>query len=215
MKTIGLIYKLIGFGLVVFGISINLIGSANAIELISYFTMMVNTVIAVIFIIEILFFFKIIKINPNLFKIVKGSSISAAILMLIVYQFILIPYMRANVTTYQVYSLKDLFIHYVSPILILIDYVLFDEKGRFTFKDGLYFVNYLLAYSTYTLIYILLGGRFYISGKASIYPYFFLNIETQGLALTLMIMFAIIATYMITGYGFILLDRKLKRLIKN
>lgn len=214
-KLPSIIYKIIGAGVVIFGIIINLVGSNNLIEYISYFTMLTNTVVAGVLLLEILILFELISINPVLFRIIKGSSIIAMIIMLIVYNFILAPYIKVNIPTYQVYSLKDIFIHYLSPIIIFLDYMFFDEKGLYEYKDAVRFINYVYIYVLYVIVYVLLGGRFMISGEPSIYPYFFLNFETQGIWLTLAYGLGIGLAFNLVGLMFVYLDHILKRPIKK
>jgi len=136
-------------------------------------------------------------------------------LMMVVYNFILIQYLRINIPSYEIYSIKDIFIHFLSPIIILLDYLLFDEKGLFEYRDAFSFLNYLLVYFVYLIVYELLGGRFIISGVETIYPYFFLNIEEQGIWLTLLIILMIGLVF--TGFGLVLVwvDQMLKRPIKK
>jgi hypothetical protein len=97
----------------------------------------------------------------------------------------------------------------------LADYLFFDEKGLLEYRDGFSFIYYLLIYVAYVIVYDLLGGRFIISGVESIYPYFFLNIEQQGILLTLFISLMIALVFI--GFGLILVfvDHLLKRPIKK
>jgi hypothetical protein len=47
-KIYSVIYKLVGASLVAYGIAINLIGSTNMLELMSYFTMISNLMVLVV-----------------------------------------------------------------------------------------------------------------------------------------------------------------------
>ena len=214
-KIYSVIYKLVGASLVAYGIAINLIGSTNMLELMSYFTMISNLMVLVVLSLSALVLLKVIRLDERLLNKIKHSIIVASILMLLVYNFVLIPYMRINVPTYQIYSLKDIFIHYLSPLIILTDYIIFDEKGLLEYRDAFGFIYYLFIYMAYIIVYNLLGGRFNISGVESIYPYFFLNIEEQGIWLTLFICSMIVAVFI--GFGLILVrvDHILKRPIKK
>jgi len=214
-KIYSVIYKLVGASLVAYGIAINLIGSTNMLELMSYFTMISNLMVLVVLSLSALVLLKVIRLDERLLNKIKHSIIVASILMLLVYNFVLIPYMRINVPTYQIYSLKDIFIHYLSPLIILTDYIIFDEKGLLEYRDAFGFIYYLFIYLAYIIVYNLLGGRFNISGVESIYPYFFLNIEEQGIWLTLFICSMIVAVFI--GFGLILVrvDHILKRPIKK
>jgi hypothetical protein len=214
-KIASIVYKLIGALLVAYGIAINLVGSTNALELMSYFTMISNLMVVAVLSLAALVLLKVVKIDESLFRKIKGATIVATVLMMVVYNFILIPFMRINIPSYQIYSIKDIFIHFLSPIIILADYLLFDEKGLFEYRDAFSFMYYLLIYFVYLIIYELLGGRFIVSGVETIYPYFFLNIETQGIWLTLFNILLI--GFVFTGFGLLLVwvDQLLKRPIKK
>jgi hypothetical protein len=214
-KTVSITYKIIGAILVAYGIAINLVGSTNVAELMSYFTMISNLMVVAVLSLAALVLLKVIKIEESLFRKIKGATIVATILMMVVYNFILIQYLRINIPSYEIYSIKDIFIHFLSPIIILLDYLLFDEKGLFEYRDALSFLNFLLVYFVYLIVYELLGGRFIISGVETIYPYFFLNIEEQGIWLTLINILMIGLVF--TGFGLLLVwvDQILKRPIKK
>jgi hypothetical protein len=171
--------------------------------------------VVVVLLLSALILFKLIKIDEQLLRKIKGATIVATILMMFFYNFVLIPYMRVNIPTYQIYSLKDIFIHFLSPIIILADYIFFDEKGLLEYRDGFSFIYYLFIYVAYVIVYDLLGGRFIISGVESIYPYFFLNIEKQGIWVTLLVILMIGLVF--TGFGLALVwvDQILKRPIKK
>jgi hypothetical protein len=214
-KISSIIYKLIGASLVTYGIAINLVGSTNMLELMSYFTMISNLMVVLVLSLNALVLLKVIRLDERLLIKIKCSTIVATVLMMLVYNFVLIPYLRVNIPTYQIYSSKDIFIHFLSPIIILADYIFFDEKGLLEYRDGFSFIYYLLIYVAYVIVYELLGGRFIISGVETIYPYFFLNIEQQGIWLTLLI--SLIIALVFIGFGLILVfvDQILKRPIKK
>jgi len=214
-KSVSIIYRIIGAILVAYGIAINLVGSTNMLELMSYFTMISNLMVVAVLSLGTLVLLKVVKIDVSLFRKIKGATIVATILMMVVYNIILIPFMRINIPSYQIYSIKDIFIHFLSPIIILADYLLFDEKGLFEYRDAFSFMYYLLIYFVYLIIYELLGGRFIVSGVETIYPYFFLNIEVQGIWLTLFNILLIGLVF--TGFGLLLVwvDQILKRPIKK
>ena len=214
-KISSIIYKLIGSSLVTYGITINLVGSTNMLELMSYFTMISNLMVVAVLSLAALVSLKVIRIDESLFRKIKGATIVATILMMFVYNFILVQYLRTNIPSYQIYSIKDIFIHFLSPIIILADYLLFDEKGLFEYRDAFFFMNYLLVYFVYLVVYELLGGRFIISGVETIYPYFFLNIEQQGIWLTLLNILMIGLVFTAFGLLLVWVDQILKRPIKK
>jgi len=86
-KIYSVIYKLVGASLVAYGIAINLIGSTNMLELMSYFTMISNLMVLVVLSLSALVLLKVIRLDEKLLNKIKHSIIVASILMLLVYCF--------------------------------------------------------------------------------------------------------------------------------
>lgn len=61
----------------------------------------------------------------------KGGLTSAIIVTFLLYQFIIIPYCLENGAAHQMFSPSDIAVHYVSPFLIFLDYMMFDQKKQF------------------------------------------------------------------------------------
>ena len=61
--------------------------------------------------------------------------------------------------------------HYVVPVLFILDWVLFTERGTVTKKDGLYWLVYPLFYLVYMLVYAELTG---------VYFYYFADVSALG-----------------------------------
>jgi hypothetical protein len=210
-----LTYRILALFIVTYGIFINLYGSNNILEQISYFTMASNTTVLLVLMITIVDQVKLLKINPTFLKILKGSAVSSNLVTVLIYTFVLVPYLSANNIQYQIFGFKDILIHYVTPILVFLDFILFDEKGIYEIKDVIKFIYYPFGYIAYIIVYVLLGGRFTITGTSTIFPYFFLNYQRQGVPLTLLIMFSISLLFVGLGGIVYLLDKTLKRNIKK
>ncbi|MFZ9704300.1 MAG: hypothetical protein ACO3BB_03440, partial [Bacilli bacterium] len=106
------------------GIYLTLVNAINPFEAISYFTTLVNgyAVISYLFFI----FNLIVKKYPSgLLVFIKQNLMVFLLLTLIVYSFVLIPYIAENQLNYQIFSFKDIVIHYAVPLLVVVDYALF------------------------------------------------------------------------------------------
>jgi hypothetical protein len=208
-------YRILALLVVTYGIFINLYGSNNILEKISYFTMASNTTVLIVLMLTVVDHLKLLLINPTFLKILKGSAVISNLVTVIIYSFVLVPYLTANNINYEIFGVKDILIHYVTPILIFLDFILFDEKGIYEVKDVIKFIYYPFGYIAYTIVYVLLGGRFTITGTPTIFPYFFLNYERQGIPLTLLIIFSISLLFVGIGGIIYLLDKTLKRSLKK
>ncbi|MGA0875406.1 MAG: Pr6Pr family membrane protein [Bacilli bacterium] len=194
-----LIFKCFIFMLAIFGIYLTLVNAVNPFETISYFTTLVNgyAVISYLF-----FIFNLIvkKYPSSLLVFIKQNLMVFLLLTLMVYSFVLIPYITDNQLNYQIFSLKDLVIHYAVPLLVVVDYALFSPKGKI--KKSYLFINLLglVVYLLYLYFYTSLGGRFTLNGTLRIYPYFFLDIPTLGMVNFSLIAVAIMMVVLLLGW---------------
>lgn len=204
--TLSLLFKLLIFSLSTLGVYLTVRDAAYPIEALSYFTTIINIFTAffyALFIIEL-----VLRKNPRpLLRFFKQSLMVYLILTMLVYSFILIPYIIEEQINYQIFSGKDLLIHYVVPISVLVDYVWFEEKGKI--KSFYAFANIwnIIVYVIYLSLYISLGGRFHSGNNLSIYPYFFLNIEQMGFIPVLLICLSILIAVVFVGWVIHMIDQ--------
>ena len=128
-KTLSFIFKLFTFSLTVYGLYLTLKDTPLIGEVLSYFTTLVNVLTGLMYV----FFILDLVLNQGqnrLLRYFKQSLIVYLMLTLLVYSFVLIPYILANDVHYEIWSIKDLIIHYAVPLMVILDYVFFDKKGE-------------------------------------------------------------------------------------
>ena len=109
--------------------------------------------------------------------------------------------------------------HVVLPILYILHWVLFYERGKVKWTYPLLSTLFPLAYVIFIYAQALIlqfDTSITIPNSTTplIYPYFFLNIDTQGPKVILW-MFALLVGFVALGYGFYGLDKiKLKNNLK-
>jgi len=96
-------------------------------------------------------------------------------------------------------------VHYVVPIMTLLDWLLFDEKGRMRATSPLLWTVFPLLYFS---IVLLLAA---LTKGTPFYPYPFMNVSTQGLARVLVTVAWKVAFFVALGYVFVLVDRLLQK----
>ena len=172
-------FKFLILSITLFGLYLTISDAVNVLEVLSYFTSFVNLLTALLYTIFLLN--QIFRTHrSNWIHFFKQTLIVFLSLTTIVYSFVLIPYIADHQIAYQIFSLKDIFIHFVVPFLVVLDYAFFDKKGRL---KNFYIGGNLFTLSTYVFYlftYINLGGRFHLNGGETIYPYFFLDVQTLG-----------------------------------
>ena len=111
----------------------------------------------------------------------------------------------------------NLLVHVVVPLMVLADYLMFDLKGTYQFKDPLFWCIIPLLYPIYVAVYSALGGRFLSmddSGPAK-YPYFFMDVDKLGAFRVLMWMLLLVVCFVGVSMLYVLFDRLLGRLTRK
>lgn len=207
MKTaISFFFKLLVFSLSALGVYLTVKDSIYPLEVFSYYTTVVNMFTILLF--ALLIILMVVGKKPNrLVRFFKQSLMVQLILTLFIYSFVLIPYITEQQIDYQIFSIEDIIIHYVTPVAVLLDYAWFDEKGNFKVIDSVINLLSLLAYVMYLVVYGFFGGRFHTGGTISMYPYFFLNIDYVGVQPFIFICLAIVAVVLFIGWVVYMVDQ--------
>lgn len=96
-------------------------------------------------------------------------------------------------------------IHYALPIVIVLDWILFDKKGDF--KIWFPFIwcipPFLYTMTVYLAVYAF-NGRVGIYGR---FPYEFMNMDLNGAATTIAIIITMLLAFIILGFAFFGLDQ--------
>ena len=105
--------------------------------------------------------------------------------------------------------------HVVLPIMFIADWFLFYERRKCTWRYPIASIGFPLAYVILLLIHaIILGFDTSIltpTGGTLIYPYFFVNLETQGVPGVLMWVAVLSVAFVAMGFAFYGLDRIKKK----
>lgn len=93
---------------------------------------------------------------------------------------------------------QDAVVHYIVPILSILDFVLFQEHGRFKWQYPFYWGLAPIIYYGYVLILYHLGFRF----GNELFPYFFMNHVKYGWRFVLRMQFILLVVFI--GFGFLI-----------
>lgn len=110
------------------------------------------------------------------------------------------------------WRIGSLTFHVVLPIMYVADWFLFYERGKSKWQYPLISAGFPLAYAVFLLIHAAIlkfdSSILIPTGTASlIYPYFFVNLDTQGVPGVLMWIVILAAVFVAVGYLFFGLDR--------
>ena len=194
MKKLSLIYKLLIIVISGFGLYLNFkfLGIKTGLL---YFTIISNLACFIFYLVAfILFILKRLKKNDT-YYITKGLVTISITLTMILYNFVLVPHGN---TGYEGHSFECMFVHLLTPGLIILDYVIFGEKGHLKKIYPVIWSLFLIIYTVFTGIYIVLGGTFF---KQVHIPYYFMNASELGTERVIMNLIAIYVCFM--SYGFL------------
>ncbi|WP_300712043.1 Pr6Pr family membrane protein [uncultured Brachyspira sp.] len=192
-KKINILYKIIlsviGSFVVISGFFPN--NFKFDIEAVYYFTYQSNMLVIVYFILDII---NIIKKDKSLYPRFKGAVTMSITVTFLVYHFLLSP-------TAEKYEglpyIRNIILHYILPIMTILDYIIFDIKGIYKIIDPLLWLLIPIIYFIFILIRARLGEPF---SNGSYYPYFFTDIDKYGLKIVLRNVLFITLFFAFLGY---------------
>lgn len=171
-----------------------------------YFTIQSNLLCFIYFLgLVVLTITKKLK-KTDLYYISKGMVTMAITTTLIVYWFVLVP--EGGIEAYIGHNLENNFVHLFTPLLVIFDYIIFEEKGHLKKNYPFIWSFVLIAYLVFTILYVLVGGTFMNGDK---YPYPCIDVEKLGLMRASIN--ALIIYIFFVGYGSIVqyIDYKLRK----
>lgn len=161
-----LFFGLLGLGAVVTEIVVLVHrGTFVPTNFISFFTIQANLLASIILLTSAVVLFKNKQSRCDMWR---GASTLYMAMTGIIFA-ILLSGLDANVLTAVPWD--NTVLHYIMPIAVFIDWLLYPPKQPLAFKRTLFWLAYPLAYLTYTLI----RGHY-----VQWYPYPFLNVSERG-----------------------------------
>lgn len=159
---------------------------------------------------------KRMTISPLLVQF-KGMLTMIILVTFIIYHFVLRPLLTDNLEllTGQLAefgnfnSPGNIILHYIAPLMVFSDWLLFDEKGRFKWYSPPLWSLALVAYLLFTIIHANLSGV--IEGTNSRFPYPFIDVDTLGASGVAKNSALILLAFIAIGYVYCLADHLLKR----
>ena len=115
-------------------------------------------------------------LNSRLFLRWKGSVTILITLTFLVYAILLAP--QADPEDFN--TIHNYALHYVVPILVLVDWLIFDKGKIYKWSDPLLWTIAPLSYLAFSLIKGYVLNVPIPDSKHSPYPYFFLNVNQYG-----------------------------------
>ncbi len=141
----------------------------------------------------------------------SGAVMFAITVTMLIYLIVLVPARFADGDA-EIFSLTDNLIHIITPVLMIVDWLVFVPKGSFRWVDPLLWTLLPYVYLAWAFAYGALGGEF-TPGQA--YPYPFMDVDVLGLAGVTQWIVALTVALVSVGYVFVVIDRILGTLARR
>ena len=187
-KNFILIYRVLLFIIILCGIILNFFAKDfNLNLLLSYYTIQSNIIILIVLLLKIINHFKKIKLfkNEETFNNINGACTIIILITGLIFSILLSKYTK-DWSGYRLYS--SYVLHYISPLLVLIDYLFFDPT---TYKTD---NKKILLWLIYPLLYYIFGviRILYLDGFI---PYPFMNVKELGFIKSILIVVVLIIIF--------------------
>lgn len=179
-RTVSIIYKLLSGAIGLIGILMlfGLFDGRFNLSTLSYYTMQSNVLCMFYFFAcgTWLILHKNSE-NSTFWPRMKGALVLCILVTGLVYHFLLAGgdfKMAANTQ-----SIANIIVHYLVPLLVFVDWLLFDNKGVYQKYDPFLWLVIPYAYMIYAFIAAQIGDGIGYGGSR--YPYFFIDIDVYGI----------------------------------
>lgn len=206
-KKLSIIYKVVLCVIAIISVILN-IGFFTGKPIyrgLTMFTNLSNILCAIYFIIDIIYLIKNYNNKETTFlPSLKGIAMMSITVTFLVAQFVL----KMKISFSSSYEISFIGLHYIVPIMTILDWVLFDKKGQIKMYSPLLWCLAPYLYFVSAIMSAQYGSGFGIDSK---YPYPFMDIEKLGINrvyLTLMILTLI---FILIGYIYYIIDKKLSK----
>lgn len=208
-------FKLIYLAGAIYGVLLNLFApGAEVWSVLSFYTMQSNLFCIALTLVLLACDLTDIDYHENrLYTALRFCALVSILLAFTVYHAVLEPRMSAEYPAYfSGFSVLNAIIHMYTPVMLLLDYLLFDEKGLFRWWYAPLSAAVPLLYAVYLAIYSATGGVFVTFNKVQSAPYFFLDYQTFGPGRTALWAVSIVGGTVAGAFALVALDRALRRL---
>lgn len=196
-KKASIIYKFILciIGIISLIMTTGILDGNFNIKVFTMFTTLSNIFCILYFIVDLLYLIKNYKKKNvcDIWPVIKYMATISVILTFVVALVVL----KMGVSFDSYLNASFLGVHYIIPIMTLIDWILFDKKGNIKKTDPFIWLIFPFIYFMAAELDADLGSGFGAIGDSK-YPYYFMDVEQLGI-------FKVLATSLIMGIGCIIM----------
>ena len=138
----------------------------------------------------------------------EGFVMMAITVTMLIYLIVLVPYLYEQPGAGAPFSLTDNLVHIVTPLLVVVDWLLFVPKGSFRAIDPVLWAIIPYLYLAFAFTYGAVGGDF---GGGARVPYPFMDVEANGFWGVVAWIAGLTVALIAFGYVYYGIDRLLAR----
>ena len=145
----------------------------------------------------------------------KGGVVLGILITGLIYHFLLNGAMEAGISAVSQVTflevLANTLVHYITPLLTLLDYLLFTKKGDMHWYHPITWLTLPIAYVIFILARPSFSDLQFVGFNGlSKYPYPFVDVDQYGLGKVIFMVTAILFAFLILGYLIFAFDHLLK-----
>jgi len=112
-------------------------------------------------------------------------------------------------------SLQSSVLHYICPVMVFLDYLFFDEKGKYKPQDPFLWLIIPALYVVFALVRGFLGGE--IGDTGNNFPYPFLDPTSTGMGVYMVTLYmgVMLISFLLLGYIIFAIDKILGKKYKD
>ena len=210
-----LIFRICSLVIITFGFlsMIGVFGSCLNLGTLMFYTLQSNILVIVLFVmLTVRTFIGFREKSTDVGYYARFEMVCSINIMLtfLVYWIMLAPMLFTMTDEFPMWTFANLSVHGFTPILCLLDYILFTKRGHLMYRDVYYTCIFPLVYLIGTSIAGLLGYVYFISASDGLpirFPYFFYDFDRIGM-LAFAYIAALLVFVLIVGHIFYWFDKK-------
>lgn len=193
MKYIKYLFWILIVSAEVLGLGIALL--PDKLYKLTYYTNISNLLILLFFAYLLYLSIRGIPLSQKHYRL-KACFTICITLTFLVYHFLL----AEDSTPAEFYTIKNITLHYIAPILVIIDFIVFDQRKMYTILDPVYWTFIPILYLIFSLVKGIVFRIPIPDEEHTPFPYFFLNITKYGIKTVATYCIVILVFYLFTGY---------------
>ena len=208
-RTASIVWKagIVASGLAGLCITSGLLDGSFELRFLNMFTNISNVAVVVYYVCAL------VMLSRNRSLVTFAHTLKMVVTMGITMTFLIAHFILSGMLTAGgTLHVDMLLLHYVVPIMTILDWVLFDEKGVTRKRDSLVWVMEPLVYLVVVEVLVNVFGTAVGAGMGdSRYPYPFLDANVLGWPVVLRFIFLMLAAFLTLGFLWSVLDHRLAR----